>query len=530
MAFVESFVIPKSVFLSLKQQEKSIVPLPTVNQEGGGRINIKRKNEDFEKYLMNKRAKIDIVESQQQDTPRDEETILKMFPIHSQHKVYRLLKLIKKHKSLINWDPETYELNIFGKHYPDSNIVDIMAYLIGMGQKGSKYPYLTDKFLNVLQNTFGEDIYGVGGMMGTGNLGELAKYTGGKNKEELKEQIKHEEIEKAKERNERKNREYDILESIPKMSMDELEDALRTEKEQTNPSAKILEALRTQKELGQILNQKKLEDLQKIEKTKPTLRRIAKELIEDKVEEQKKKDEEIEEFNFLYPTENFLVKEDYPTLINLLKDYQIKKNWELVERVQKAINYKKEKEEIAGKLKELGRLDLTDLRAMLKSEDNEKILELIKQVIREKEEDERFRAKQAEKRELELIKKREADLALQEAIKKPEKEKVMKPEDIDLVQKEQAVKLPNDDDDEDFKTPPADIQEINVAEGGLPDDIELIKAYEDEYAAERKKRARTQVKKFDEGHQAQKDKVRQRLASEARSKKEAEKKKTKKDG
>ena len=60
---------------------------------------------------------------------RADEEILKFFRPNEKPFIYKLLKFLKMNGDVITWDDDTLEVNINGRDYPGSNIVDILSYL-----------------------------------------------------------------------------------------------------------------------------------------------------------------------------------------------------------------------------------------------------------------------------------------------------------------------------------------------------------------------------------------------------------------
>ena len=96
--------------------------------------------------------------------------LVKLFPSESRFKVYRILRDIEKNPEVIQWNPQTLELITFGEEHPNSNIIDIISYLIGMNTQAyvseNKFvsaftdgqvsmPLGTEHFLQGLQHILG---------------------------------------------------------------------------------------------------------------------------------------------------------------------------------------------------------------------------------------------------------------------------------------------------------------------------------------------------------------------------------------
>ena len=60
---------------------------------------------------------------------RADEEILKFFRPNEKPFIYKLLKFLRMNGDVISWDDDTLEVNINGRDYPGSSIVDILSYL-----------------------------------------------------------------------------------------------------------------------------------------------------------------------------------------------------------------------------------------------------------------------------------------------------------------------------------------------------------------------------------------------------------------
>ena len=60
---------------------------------------------------------------------RADEEILKFFSPNEKPFIYKLLKFLRMNGDVITWDDDTLEVNINGRDYPGSSIVDILSYL-----------------------------------------------------------------------------------------------------------------------------------------------------------------------------------------------------------------------------------------------------------------------------------------------------------------------------------------------------------------------------------------------------------------
>jgi hypothetical protein len=136
-------------------------PAAAAKEEDSKQIQFRKFLEDKRRhsYAKNIGATSGLLKETSSITSQDEQDLLSMFPPETQFKVKRLLLLLRKHSNLVTWDPKTYELTIFGKHYPKSNIIDIISYLLGMNVQGKwmsedeehNFPRQTNTFVRVLQ-------------------------------------------------------------------------------------------------------------------------------------------------------------------------------------------------------------------------------------------------------------------------------------------------------------------------------------------------------------------------------------------
>ena len=61
---------------------------------------------------------------------RADEEILKFFRPNEEPFIYKLLEFLRMNGDVITWDDDTLEVNINGRDYPGSSIVDILSYLV----------------------------------------------------------------------------------------------------------------------------------------------------------------------------------------------------------------------------------------------------------------------------------------------------------------------------------------------------------------------------------------------------------------
>ncbi len=166
MSFVESILIPKSSFLDIKEKlnnknkknnnnvvvntstpkktRKKKKKTTTTNDDN--KINEDVKNRlEFAKRIYKKqtRQQKNFGQKPTHVGYKPEYDILRFFPKDESYVVFRIMKIIWENKSIINYDMDTYELTIKGKFYPNSSLVDILSYLIGIQQD----KYLTSRHL-----------------------------------------------------------------------------------------------------------------------------------------------------------------------------------------------------------------------------------------------------------------------------------------------------------------------------------------------------------------------------------------------
>ena len=134
-----------------KFQEEQKQKLPTIPKHSIRYELNERAKECRKKSNLMKNAKI-----LAKGTQADEE-ILKFFRPNEKPFIYKLLKFLRMNGYVITWDDDTLEVNINGRDYPGSSIVDILSYLV---DKNSNDFYMTGDYdttdrlmLGVPQNT-----------------------------------------------------------------------------------------------------------------------------------------------------------------------------------------------------------------------------------------------------------------------------------------------------------------------------------------------------------------------------------------
>ena len=120
-----------------KLQEEQKQKLPTIPKHSiRYELNEKGKRMQEKSNLM-KNAKI--LKGIQAD-----EEILKFFRPNEKPFIYKLLKFLRMNGGVITWDDDTLEVNINGRDYPGSSIVDILTYL--MDKNSNDLFYMTGDY------------------------------------------------------------------------------------------------------------------------------------------------------------------------------------------------------------------------------------------------------------------------------------------------------------------------------------------------------------------------------------------------
>ena len=73
-----------------------------------------------------------------------DEEILKFFRPNEKTFIYKLLKFLRMNGDIITWDDDTLEVNINGRDYLGSSIVDILSYL--MDKNSNDFFYMTGDY------------------------------------------------------------------------------------------------------------------------------------------------------------------------------------------------------------------------------------------------------------------------------------------------------------------------------------------------------------------------------------------------
>jgi len=72
-------------------------------------------------------------------------SILKFFPKNTQYIVFRILNLMDKHSTILSYDSDDFEIIVKSQKIKNSNIIDILTFLLGMNVKyfttSKKYKY-----------------------------------------------------------------------------------------------------------------------------------------------------------------------------------------------------------------------------------------------------------------------------------------------------------------------------------------------------------------------------------------------------
>ena len=229
--YEESIVLPKDVFLKLKEATPTTsvitapesAPLPNDDDEKTTQIGTgaKKKNrqEEEEKAAAEAAKKREETEWLQflqktRNTPivpnglvplpsqppikdttplqmkPDPKAIAHMFPPEFIFKVNRLLYYIGTRPKILSWDPQTMEMIAFNKIYPNSNIIEIISYLIGLQSPNwvtenefiatlsskDTIPQDTEIFLQALQNILGNKINNLGLILDQRRVNQVNKF------------------------------------------------------------------------------------------------------------------------------------------------------------------------------------------------------------------------------------------------------------------------------------------------------------------------------------------------------------------
>ena len=73
-----------------------------------------------------------------------DEEILKFFRPNEKPFICKLLKFLRMNRDVITWDDDTLQVNINGRDYPGSSIVDILSYL--MDKNSNDLFYMTGNY------------------------------------------------------------------------------------------------------------------------------------------------------------------------------------------------------------------------------------------------------------------------------------------------------------------------------------------------------------------------------------------------
>ena len=162
MSFKESILIPKAVFLDLKEKlEKGEVGGGEEKKKKKKSTPKKKKAKTTEENKKKKKSKIsdadlikyyrklnkgDKIESKKDATEflsvfKPEYEILKNFPKEEHHVIFRIMKIVWENSDIIKYNPKSFEVTIHGFFYSNSHLIEILSYLIGMSQER----YLTSR-------------------------------------------------------------------------------------------------------------------------------------------------------------------------------------------------------------------------------------------------------------------------------------------------------------------------------------------------------------------------------------------------
>jgi hypothetical protein len=130
MSYKESFLIPKSTFISLEEKIKVPKKKATTKREKSPINNkIKSLKEVYKKQRGNKQV-VNELKNNKPETSIIPGNISKLFPREDQFTVWRIVDVINK-SDKISVNPDTFELTIKGTFYGQSNLVDILSYFLG---------------------------------------------------------------------------------------------------------------------------------------------------------------------------------------------------------------------------------------------------------------------------------------------------------------------------------------------------------------------------------------------------------------
>ena len=111
-----------------------------------------------------------------------DEEILKFFRPNEKPFIYKLLKFLRMNGDVITWDDDTLEVNINGRDYPGSSIVDILSYLMDKNSNDlfhttGGYDTTDRLMLGMPQNTIGV-VKAVNYLIPSGGYDDLFKKLG----------------------------------------------------------------------------------------------------------------------------------------------------------------------------------------------------------------------------------------------------------------------------------------------------------------------------------------------------------------
>ena len=154
--FTESYIVPKDVFDQLSRNDE---------QQVGGKNNLVKfqqddinSSADFMNFLAMKRQKMtedgeeregigpvvssrgEVVNRVENEASNDER-VSRMFQPTTQPNILQILNFIRQQGDAVMWNPKNFEVTIYGKHYPGSNIVDMLHFLLVRIVQGKKKVY-----------------------------------------------------------------------------------------------------------------------------------------------------------------------------------------------------------------------------------------------------------------------------------------------------------------------------------------------------------------------------------------------------
>ena len=205
MSYKESFLIPKSAFLTVtKQQERK-----KINDDDRKKRSTKKKQEahfpnkrkrgrkqltsdtsahklkpDHQRKgafsTLKKRSRLNRLSKARNErlfrkamidnspsvsagttNPTDErKSFFHFFPREDHHIIHRVLDILSKYSDKISWDAKSYEVTFSGKFYPETSLIDMLNFLLDNGvsfrseEENSRIPKHIEKLLDIFKDYF----------------------------------------------------------------------------------------------------------------------------------------------------------------------------------------------------------------------------------------------------------------------------------------------------------------------------------------------------------------------------------------